>query len=111
MNINGLKAYQDIQSIVGPKASEKSQSIEPKTSDSSQKTKGFGDFLKDAVQDVNTVQNQAEKQIEGIVLNKPGFTSHEAMLALEKADIAFQLMNAVRSKIVRAYEEVMRTQV
>jgi flagellar hook-basal body complex protein FliE len=33
------------------------------------------------------------------------------MVALEKADVAFQLMSAIRGKIVRAYEEVMRTQV
>ena len=37
--------------------------------------------------------------------------AHEAMIALEKADIAFQLMNTIRGKIVRAYEEVMRMQV
>jgi flagellar hook-basal body complex protein FliE len=104
MNIQGLKAYQDIQSITSPKATEKAQ---PQT----QEAKGFGQFLKEAVQDVNTMQSSAEKQIQGLVTSQPGFTSHEAMIALEKADVAFQLMNAVRSKIVRAYEEVMRTQV
>lgn len=104
MNIQGLKAYQDIQSITSPKATEKAQP-------QSQEAKGFGQFLKEAVQDVNTIQNSADKQIQGLVAGQPGFTSHEAMIALEKADVAFQLMNAVRSKIVRAYEEVMRTQV
>jgi flagellar hook-basal body complex protein FliE len=45
-----------------------------------------------------------------MILGK-GVQTHEAMIALEKADVAFQLMNNIRMKITRAYEEVMRTQV
>jgi flagellar hook-basal body complex protein FliE len=72
---------------------------------------GFGEVLADALQEVNTLQNQADQQIEGLTLKKEGVTPHTAMLALEKADVAFQLMSAIRGKIVRAYEEVIRTQV
>jgi flagellar hook-basal body complex protein FliE len=35
---------------------------------------------------------------------------HETMIALEKADVSFQLMLQVRNKIVGAYEEIMRMQ-
>lgn len=73
--------------------------------------KGFGEVLKDALEEVNNLQNQADQQIEGLTLKKEGVTPHTAMVALEKADVAFQLMSAIRGKIVRAYEEVMRTQV
>ena len=72
---------------------------------------GFGDVLADALKEVNSLQNQADSQIEGLTLKKEGVTPHTAMVALEKADIAFQLMSAIRGKIVRAYEEVIRTQV
>lgn len=72
---------------------------------------GFGDVLADALKEVNNLQNQADSQIEGLTLKKEGVTPHTAMVALEKADIAFQLMSAIRGKIVRAYEEVIRTQV
>ena len=72
---------------------------------------GFGEVLADALQEVNNLQNQADTQIEGLTLKKEGVTPHTAMIALEKADIAFQLMSAIRGKIVRAYEEVIRTQV
>ena len=71
----------------------------------------FSNFLKDAISEVNTLQNDADQQIEGLVLNKPGVTTHDAMIALEKADVAFQMMNTIRGKIIRAYEEVMRTQI
>ncbi|MDZ4785873.1 MAG: flagellar hook-basal body complex protein FliE [bacterium] len=106
MNITGLKAYQDIQSIVNPKGStgiEAPKGIE--------KQDGFGGFLKEAMGEVSQLQVKADQQIEGLVANKPGVTAHEAMISMEKADVAFQLMNAVRSKIIRAYEEVLRTQV
>lgn len=71
----------------------------------------FGEALNDAIKEVDSLQKDADKQIEGLVLKADGATPHEAMVALEKADVAFQMMNQIRSKIIRAYEEVMRTQV
>lgn len=71
----------------------------------------FGDMLNNALKEVNDLQNEANENIEGITLKKEGITPHGAMVALEKADVAFQLMNAIRGKIIRAYEEVIRTQV
>jgi flagellar hook-basal body complex protein FliE len=68
-------------------------------------------MFENALQEVNQLQTQADQQIEGLTLKKDGVTPHTAMVALEKADVAFQLMSAIRGKIVRAYEEVMRTQV
>lgn len=76
-----------------------------------QKGQGFGDMLQNALQEVNSLQNQADQQIEGLTLKQEGVTPHTAMVALEKADVAFQLMTAIRGKIIRAYEEVIRTQV
>ena len=71
----------------------------------------FGDVLQSALQEVNSLQAQADEQIEGLTTHKAGITPHSAMVALEKADVAFQLMSAIRGKIIRAYEEVIRTQV
>jgi len=36
---------------------------------------------------------------------------HEAMIALEKANISFRVMMTVRNKIMDAYQEIMRMQV
>lgn len=71
----------------------------------------FGELLQNTIKEVDGLQAEADKQIEGLALKKEGVTPHTAMLALEKADVAFQLMTAIRGKIVRAYEEVIRTQV
>jgi flagellar hook-basal body complex protein FliE len=35
---------------------------------------------------------------------------HQTMIALEKADVAFQLLMQVRNKIIAAYETIMRMQ-
>ncbi len=71
----------------------------------------FSQMLGNSLQEVNSLQHQADGKIKDLVLNRDETTTHEAMIALEQADVAFQLMNNIRSKIVRAYEEVMRTQV
>ena len=73
--------------------------------------RSFGDFLSEAVGEVNELQVSADKKVEDLVLKREEVNPHTAMIALEKADVAFQLMNAVKGKIVRAYEEIMRTQV
>jgi len=64
-----------------------------------------------AVKEVDQMQLMADQKIEDLAMKKPGVTPHEAMIALEKADIAFNLMTSIKAKIIRAYEEVLRTQV
>jgi flagellar hook-basal body complex protein FliE len=94
--------------IAGIQGLDKGPSIKPSSGSAEG---GFGEVLEDALKEVNSLQNEADSQIEGLTLKRDGVTPHTAMIALEKADIAFQLMSAIRGKIVRAYEEVVRTQV
>jgi flagellar hook-basal body complex protein FliE len=70
----------------------------------------FGSALKDAIQDINKLQNDADKTIAKVQLEDAG-SIHEAMIALEKAGVSFQVMMQVRNKILDAYQEVMRMQV
>ena len=73
--------------------------------------KSFSEVLKESIVEVDSLQKQADTQIAGVVAGAPGATMHDAAIALQKADVAFQLMSTIRTKIIRAYEEVMRTQV
>jgi flagellar hook-basal body complex protein FliE len=86
--------------------------IEPKKAESDKSTEGtsFGAVLKDAIQDINNLQNDADKAIANVQLEDAG-SIHDAMIALEKAGISFQVMMQVRNKILDAYQEVMRMQV
>ena len=87
------------------------QAPQGKESGANAPKQSFSDMFSQALNDVDGLQQSADKKIEGLMLGKENVTTHDAMIALEKADIAFQLMNAIRGKIVKAYEEVMRTQV
>lgn len=108
MAIEGLKIGQNaLRSIEGIGKTSNNISTNAKPGN---KSESFADLFADAVKDVDNMQKDADKQIEGLVKGE-GVSTHDAMIALEKADIAFQLMNSIRGKIVRAYEEVMRTQV
>jgi len=44
------------------------------------------------------------------LLNGKGADVHSAMIAVEKADLSFQLMMQVRNKIVQAYQQISNMQ-
>ena len=66
---------------------------------------GFVQTLEDTMQKVEALQTEAEKQVEGMVSGQ-GVDIHSAMIAIEKADLSFQLMMQVRNKIVDAYQQI-----
>ena len=70
---------------------------------------GFKSVLKTAIQDVNTLQLQADDAVAKLQANKGSM--HEALIAMEKASLSFQTMLQVRNKIVDAYQEIMKMQV
>jgi flagellar hook-basal body complex protein FliE len=70
----------------------------------------FASVLADAVTEVQRLQTEANVQIEKLVSGEVKDVT-EAMVAVEKADVSFQTMMAIRNKMVAAYEEVMRMQV
>ncbi|MDE3032137.1 MAG: flagellar hook-basal body complex protein FliE [Acidobacteriota bacterium] len=70
---------------------------------------GFGDLLKQALQEVNQAQTQADGEARNLMTGESA-DMHTAMLAVQKADLSFQMMMAVRSKLIDAYREVMRMQ-
>ncbi|MBI5345014.1 MAG: flagellar hook-basal body complex protein FliE [Deltaproteobacteria bacterium] len=70
----------------------------------------FGSVLKDSLDKVNKLQNDADKAIEGLAKGEQG-NIHNTMIAVEKANLSFNMMLQVRNKLLQAYEEIMRTQV
>jgi flagellar hook-basal body complex protein FliE len=70
---------------------------------------GFAETLKDAIVEVDHMQAQAESAVRG-VLEGTGADVHRAVIAVEKADLSFQLMLQVRNKLIAAYQEVERLQ-
>ncbi len=71
---------------------------------------GFGEMLKDAISTVNEVQKQSDQQIQKLMTGESK-DLHTTVIAMQKADLSFQMMMQVRNKIVQAYQEIMRMQV
>ena len=69
----------------------------------------FGSVLKTAINQVEQLHGSAEQQVTDL-LKGDRSDVHNVMIAVEKADIAFQLMMQVRNKIVSAYQEVSHMQ-
>ncbi len=76
---------------------------------SSASESGFRDVLHSAIDDIQQLERQAQAKVAG-VLEGNGADVHSALIAVEKADLSFQLMMQVRNKIVSAYEEISRMQ-
>src|SRR5688572_4159926 len=72
-------------------------------------SQGFGNLLKDAIQQVNDVEKSSQGELQKFLGNESDL--HSVMISLEKADLSFQVMMQVRNKIVQAYQEIMKTQV
>ena len=81
-----------------------------KNSASTDDGKTFGDFLADALDETNKLQNEASKASVNLAAGRIEDVS-EACFSTEKATVALQLTMQVRNKIVDAYQEIMRMQV
>jgi flagellar hook-basal body complex protein FliE len=70
---------------------------------------GFAETLGGAIQKVDEMQLDADAQAEKVAMG--GGNLHEMSLALEKADVSMRLAMKVRTKLVEAYQEIMRMNV
>ncbi|AIF52130.1 flagellar hook-basal body complex protein FliE [Pelosinus sp. UFO1] len=73
-------------------------------------TKNFGEFLTEALGEVNSLQQNAAAASYNLAAGKLQDIS-QVTIAAEKATIAMQLTMQVRNKVVDAYQEVMRMSV
>jgi len=70
---------------------------------------GFMETLRGAMDQSKELQSAADAKVAGL-LDGSGLDVHTAMIAVEHADLSFQLMMQVRNKIVAAYQEISRMQ-
>ncbi|MBF0608127.1 MAG: flagellar hook-basal body complex protein FliE [Candidatus Magnetobacterium sp. LHC-1] len=84
------------------------QDVQQTPTDRKDAAGGFDTALKNAFIEVDAIQKEADKAIEALAT---GGDVTQAVLAMEKADMSFQLMLEVRNKLLNAYDEVMRMQV
>jgi flagellar hook-basal body complex protein FliE len=69
----------------------------------------FGGLFQSLVAQTTSLDQQAQTAVTGL-LNGSGVEVHDAMIATQKADMAFELALQVRNKAVGAYQQMMQMQ-
>jgi len=80
---------------------------ERKTLNNTEGGETFGDFVKNAINSVNDTQQEANQKVTDFVSGKTD-NVHDVMIAVEKAQLSFQLMTEIRNRVVDTYKELSR---
>ncbi|MBF0281262.1 MAG: flagellar hook-basal body complex protein FliE [Zetaproteobacteria bacterium] len=67
----------------------------------------FASMLNNYIKETNAVHNEGVAKSTALVTGQGGSMT-EAMLAMQKAEVSFQLLTSSRNKLLDAYREVMR---
>ncbi|GBC93290.1 Flagellar hook-basal body complex protein FliE [bacterium HR15] len=70
----------------------------------------FGKMLREVIGQVSEAQNRAGELAQRFAAGEP-IDEHTLILAMERANLAFQLTLHVRNKVLEAYQEIMRLQI
>lgn len=97
-----MEAIHAVTPSLIPAQAERSQVGQAETS--------FGDMLTTLVAQTNGLQQDADQAMQQVQAGGEK-NLHEAMIAMEKADIALRYTVQVRNKAIDAYQEIMRMQV
>jgi flagellar hook-basal body complex protein FliE len=68
----------------------------------------FNEVLKETIGTLSQIQKDADEAVKELA---KGGDLQKAVIAMEKADMAFNLMVEIRNRLISAYEEIQRMQV
>jgi flagellar hook-basal body complex protein FliE len=66
---------------------------------------GFADVLKNSIDEVAKLQQDASKAVEDLATGRSEDVTG-VMMAVEKSDLAFKTLLAIRAKLMDAYDEI-----
>ena len=69
----------------------------------------FGKILQGAIEQVEGSRADANQSVQNFLAGD-GDDLHSTVLAVQRADLEFNLLMQVRNKVISAYQEVMRMQ-
>lgn len=93
-----------------PTLSSISSNSSNKVGGASEEGGSFGSTIKSAVDSIEQSQKAAEEEIARAVTGESQ-DLHKTIIALQTADLHFQLGLQVRNKLIAAYDDIMRMQV
>lgn len=83
--------------------------LRPQPAAEESSTSLFSDMLHSMAQQTASLDQKAAQSVTGLLTGQ-GVDVHEAMIATQKADLAFELALQVRNKAVSAYQQMMQMQ-
>lgn len=103
--INGVNNSLSLGNIAGGGASPANTTGAGSTGGSS-----FADMLKNSIGEVSKLQQDASQAVQDLASGKTEDVTG-VMTAMEKADIAFKTLLAIRGKLMDAYDEIKQISV
>lgn len=82
----------------------------PTTGRRESQDQGFAGALREAVEKVNQLHQASGQEVQKLLTGESE-DLHRTLLAVERSELAFELMMEVRNKVVQAYQEILRIQV
>ncbi len=70
----------------------------------------FADTLRNAIDRADAAQKTADAEVQAFVAGESD-NVHDAMIAMNEAELHFQLLTEVRNKLLDGYQELMRMQI
>ena len=98
----GLTGVEAIGAVGEPQAAAPAVSTEPASR--------FADWFDNQVGQLNTQLVQAEQGVQQLAAGNAA-SLHDVMIRMEEARLSFQLAVQFRSRVLEAYQDVMRMQV
>ncbi|MGD0813013.1 MAG: flagellar hook-basal body complex protein FliE [Verrucomicrobiota bacterium] len=109
--LGGTAAQSGIVPSIAPQELEKLNSdLGPQSATAAAPSDSFQNVLGKFVGEVNAKQAAASDDMAGLLSGK-NVSLHQAMISMEEASVSFQMMVAVRNKLLESYQEMMRMQV
>lgn len=103
--MSGIQMPAEIAPLSKPAEIAQPEGISP-----AQPSESFGSMLGRMVADVNAQQNFAAQSVAGLQAGQ-NVPLHQAVIAMEEANVSFQLMVEVRNRLLESYQEIMRMQI
>lgn len=107
MDIKTNSLYAQMQSMQLEAMGNRMSSVENNIAPVNNSTSDFGSMLKQAVNSVNDIQQEAGAKRTAFEMGDRSVTLADTMVTAAKAGIAFDATLQVRNKFVEAYKEIM----
>ena len=102
-----LSQMRDLRSQIGSPGSQLTSPVSGVEQTQAVERPDFADMLKSAVDNVNSLQKEANTLAQAYERGDQGVDLPQVMIGLQKSSVSFEAMTQVRNKMIEAYKEII----